>query len=412
MLLKPPQPLVPLALCAIGGIVAADWFQQPGGTRLGPWAAGVGLLFALAAFCLQRKGRPTRATACAWGAAALVFFAWHATLLTSGPGPTLAARIPPQGCVVRAVGIVEDEPQEAAHFQVRLQSLTLDGKTTPCNALILVRWSGNLPQYGDRVEMAGDLHHLEPPRNPGGFERLRIWHRRGVYGELRVRYAQDAHVLEHNKGSPLIAHSLALRHWMERTMALDIEDSPELVSLIQSMVLGSSGESLQETKQLFQYTGTMHLFAVSGMNVAMLAGMLAWLLQVAGVRRRTMACMVIPLLWIYCYATGLTASSLRATVMATVMLVGFLIDRPSLPWNTLGASALILLLWNPGQLFTPGFQLSFFMVAILLLGVRLIQKRLERFSRPDPFLPRLLWPRHACLFDTQRCKRSARLASL
>ena len=392
MLLKPPQPLVPLALCAIGGIVVADWFQQPGGTRLGPCAAGVGLLVALAAFCLQRKGRPTRATACAWGAAALVFFAWHATRLTSGPGPTLAARIPPQGCVVRAVGIVEDEPQEAAHFQVRLQSLTRDGKTTPCNALILVRWSGNLPQYGDRVEMAGDLHHLEPPRNPGGFERLRIWHRRGVYGELRVRYAQDAHVLEHNKGSPLIARSLALRHWMERTMALDIEDSPELVSLIQSMVLGSSGESLQETKQLFQYTGTMHLFAVSGMNVAMLAAALQQLLQVVGLRRRVVATLILPVLWIYCYATGLTASSLRATVMASTVLIGILLDRPALSWNTLAASVLAILAWDPNQCFTPGFQLSFGMVAFLLAFARPLQQSMRRFTEPDPFLPRLLWP--------------------
>jgi len=389
--LKPPQPLVPLALCAIGGIVAADWFPHVGGMRLGPWAAGGALLLALAVYWLRLNGRPTRATACTWGAAMLVFFAWHATLLTSGAGPTLEARIPPQGCVVQAVGIVEDEPQEDAHFQVRLQSLTLNGKTTPCNALILVRWTGNPPRYGDRVEMTGDLHHLEPPRNPGGFERPRIWHRRGVYGELRVRYAQDAHVLEHDRGSSLIAHSLALRHWMERTMALDIEDSPELVSLIQSMVLGSNGESLQETKKLFQYTGTMHLFAVSGMNVAMLAAALQQLLQVVGLRRRVVATLILPVLWIYCYATGLTASSLRATVMASMVLIGILLDRPALSWNTLAASVLAILAWDPNQFFTPGFQLSFGMVAFLLAFARPLQQATRRFTEPDPFLPRLLW---------------------
>ncbi len=325
---------------------------------------------------------------------AALFFAWHAWLLTSGPGPALAARIPPQGCVVQAVGVVEEEPSLPARFQVQLQSLARQGVPAPCTARVLVRWPGDpAPRYGDRVELTGDLHRLEPPRNPGSFDTPRVWQRRGVYGELRVRYPNDARVLEHDRGSLLVTRSLALRHWMERTMALDIEDSPELFSLIQSMVLGSSGDSLQETKKLFQYTGTMHLFAVSGMNVAMLAAALQQLLQVAGFRRRATVCLILPVLWIYCYATGLTASSLRATLMASVVCIGVLLDRPALSWNTLGASALVILAWDPNQFFTPGFQLSFGMVGFLLAFARPLQEALRPLAQPDPFLPRLLWPR-------------------
>ncbi|MDD5349950.1 MAG: ComEC/Rec2 family competence protein, partial [Chthoniobacteraceae bacterium] len=383
---------MPLALCAMAGIVTADGLAPIGGGPLAPCAAGGALLLGLAAILWQRRKASRHALFCAWAAVAALFFAWHAWALTSGPGPALAAGIPAQGCVVEAVGVVDGEPDPPARFAVRLQSLTRGEKSAPCAARVLVRWPGDAPRYGDRVTLAGDLHLLEPPRNPGVFDSPRVWHRRGVYAELRVRYPRDARVMEHDRGSPFIARSLALRHWMERTMALDIEDSPQLVALIQSMVLGTSGDSLKETQKLFQYTGTMHLFAVSGMNVAMLAGVLQYVLQVAGLRRRAMVCLILPALWVYCYATGLAASSLRATLMATVVYLGLLLDRPALSWNTLGAAVLGILAWDSNQLFTPGFQLSFGMVAFLLAFAPRSQQALRPLTDPDPFVPRLLWP--------------------
>ena len=402
MLFKPWQPLAPLALCAMGGIVVADWITPVAFSSLWMWTAAVAAFSFVAAAWLRFCKGPCApsgigaTTLCAWLATASLFFSWHAYLLTAGPGAALAARIPPQGCVVQVVGVVDEEAPSEGQFQLKLESVTLKSETFRSSAPVLVRWKQQVDkplQYGDRVQMIGDLHRLEPPRNPGAFDSPKIRQRQGIYSELKVRFPDDTIRLGHDCGSPFIARAFALRHWMEATMALDIEDSPELVAMIQSMVLGSRGESLAETKRLFQYTGTMHLFAVSGMNVAMLAGMAAWLLQVARVKRRAMACIVIPLLWIYCYATGLTASSLRATVMASLILAGFLMDRPSLPWNTLGASTLVILLWNPGQLFTPGFQLSFGMVAFLMATAGRIQKRLKRSTEPDPFLPRVLWSR-------------------
>ena len=383
---KPRQPLAPLALCAIGGIVAADQAAPEMAVRLWPWATALAVL-GFAGMGWRRLRKPL----IAWLATAVLFFAWHAGLLSRGPGAALAVNVPEQGCVARAVGVVVEEPTPNARFQMQLESVTLGSATTPSTALILVRWSGELPRYGDRVEVVGYLHRLAPARNPGVFDSPKIWGRHGITCELRVRYPNDTRLLAHDCGPPFVARALALRHWMEATMALDLADSPDVVPLIQSMVLGSRGESLEETKKLFQYTGTMHLFAVSGMNVAMLATFSSWLLLGMGVKRRAAACVIIPLLWVFCYATGLTASSLRATIMATLVLTGFLIDRPALSWNTLGASVLVLLAWDPAQLFTPGFQLSFGMVAFLMAVGRPVQQWASGFAQPDPFLPRVLW---------------------
>lgn len=390
--MQTPHPLVPPALAASLGIAVADAVAQRAGVAVIPWAVAIALLLGLLGIRLRLRQRPRPAAYAAWAALAALFFGWHAWALTLGPGPALAATLPPQGCAVEATGIVDAEPAPPARFPVRLESLTRGGVTGPVSARVLVHWQGETPRYGDRVSLAGDIHLLEAPRNPGTFDAPRVWQRRGVYAELRVRAPRDAQILEQGHGSPLIARALTLRHWMEKTMALDIEESPQLAGLIQSMVLGVSGESLHETQKLFQYTGTMHLFAVSGMNVAMLAGILQYLLQVAGLRRRAMVCAILPALWAYCYATGLAASSLRATLMATVVYLGVFLDRPALSWNTLAAAALAILAWDSGQLFTPGFQLSFGMVCILLAFARPLQNALRPLTDPDPFLPRPLWP--------------------
>lgn len=398
MFFRVRQPLAIHALCAMAGIIAADQLAAGTAGRLWAWAAGIApVLWTLAAGLRWRRSEPrppfSRAAAlAACLATVFLFFAWHGFLITRGPGANLAARVPPQGLVVRAVGVVDAEPEERQRVPVRLESVTPGGEDPFANrAPVLVRWQGPLPRYGDRVQLTGDLHRLAPPRNPGVFDGPEYWKRQGITCELKVRYPGDVQILSAGHGSPFVARAYALRHWVERTLARDLENEPQLAGLIQSMVLGSRGESMEATKALFQATGTMHLFAVSGMNVAMLAAIAHGLLLALGLSRRWIAALVIPLLWVYCYATGLTQSSLRATVMATVFFAGVLAGRFSLSWNTLGAAALALVAWNPGTLFTAGFQLSFVMVALLLLFVPPLQRRLDTWAAPDPFLPRILW---------------------
>ncbi|XHR26846.1 MAG: ComEC/Rec2 family competence protein [Chthoniobacteraceae bacterium] len=388
MLSRPRQPLALHALCAIGGIVAADQLNSPHWA----WAAALGVALWIAwGSALRKRKRTSR-----WLAAAAtfsLFFAWNAYRLTDGPSAVLARTVPPQGCVVKGTGIVDSEPDPERRFHLQLEALDLgDGKPRAIRAPVLVRWNNRgALHYGDRIEFTGDLHPIPPPRNPGVFDSPAYWRTQGITCELRIRFNNDVRLLEPDRGRPFVAHSIALRHWLEGILALDLEDSPDLTALIQSMVLGSQGDSMEETRALFQYTGTMHLFAVSGMNVAMLAAIATSVLMALGLPRRTVAITVIPLLWAYCYATGLTPSSLRATVMATVYLGGLRLNRFALSWNTLGASALVLLVANPGDLFTSGFQLSFLMVAFLFLCVGPIQRRVTPWVEPDPFLPRTLW---------------------
>jgi ComEC/Rec2-related protein len=89
--------------------------------------------------------------------------------------------------------------------------------------------------------------------------------------------------------------------------------------------------------------------------------------------------------------TGLSPGSVRAAIMAAVVFGATFAERRPFSFNTLAAAALILLIWDTNELFQPGFQFSFGVVAAIILLADFVQKPLLPLGLPDPFLPRSLW---------------------
>jgi ComEC/Rec2-related protein len=93
---------------------------------------------------------------------------------------------------------------------------------------------------------------------------------------------------------------------------------------------------------------------------------------------------------LYCAATGLSAAGLRATLMALFVLIGVSLERPVLQLNAMSGAGLILLLCNPEELFQLGFQLSFTIVAFIVIGARPLTSWLFHPFGPDPWIPNQL----------------------
>jgi competence protein ComEC len=93
--------------------------------------------------------------------------------------------------------------------------------------------------------------------------------------------------------------------------------------------------------------------------------------------------------------TGLKAASLRSALMASIVLLGMMTNRRPVLINNLCAAGFLILLVNTNEFFNPGFQLSFCVVAAIMLFAGPLSSLLAAPFRPDPFLPaRLLsWPR-------------------
>ncbi len=284
---------------------------------------------------------------------------------------------------VRACHLVDETP-------VPLSEAAL-GPLLPLRGVVSLRWLGTPPEYGDRVRVLGRLQEIPPPLNPGTMNFQRWQRLRGIWLELLPTRESDQEVLAAAEGGSLLRLAAHTRAWMKSVLAVGISDQVEAVALLQAMTLGDTSGLTPKQLENFRHTGTLHLFSVSGLHVGML-GVLLWMgFRLLPLPRPWAIVAIILLLFFYSAVTGLRPASLRAATMAAVVLAGMLLDRPARPLNSLAAAGLGILLFEPGQLFNPGFQLSFcVVVAILVLGLP-VGKTFREACGPDPFLPRALY---------------------
>jgi ComEC/Rec2-related protein len=157
------------------------------------------------------------------------------------------------------------------------------------------------------------------------------------------------------------------------------------------MVLGLRHQTPEDIEEPFQQTGTLHLFAVAGLHVGIVARLLWILATVVRLPRKWATALIIPALLFYAAITGLHTSSVRAAVMSGVLLGGFLVERKASALNSLAAAAMLILCWDTNELFAVGFQLSFSVVAAIILLADPTYRFLRRGFETDAFLPRSLF---------------------
>jgi competence protein ComEC len=142
--------------------------------------------------------------------------------------------------------------------------------------------------------------------------------------------------------------------------------------LFQAMVLGERGLVGHEQRLEFQRSGTFHLLVVSGMNVAIFAVFLLWLMRWLRLPIEYATISVIVLTCSYAWLTELGAPIMRSVLMIVAYQIAALMNRDRAPLNTVALAALTLLVWHPNALFDPGFQLTFLAVLTIAgIGVPL-----------------------------------------
>ncbi|MBA2431617.1 MAG: ComEC/Rec2 family competence protein [Chthoniobacterales bacterium] len=376
----PRQPFIGLGLAAVAGILLADFMPLP---ELG-WIAVAST--AIAALVRKSSGRTVLFVASS-------FFALHATRQTGSPGVQLAEFLGHEPLALVARGQVVSgpkiSPRGSASFHLRLREIERDGTRSPTDANLFVRWGGDV-QYGDELQLFGVAQPFSPPRNPGEFDMRRYLARRDVHHTLVVRYAENGRVLARTGGNPIMRAAQATSGWMQQSLSRGLEDAPHLQALISAMVLGLREATPDEMEESFQQTGTLHLFAVSGLHVGIIGFLLWIILTVARVPRKWAAAFIIPALFFYAAVTGLNTSSVRAAIMAAVLLGGVFAERKVFAANSVAAAAVLILAADTNQLFATGFQLSFAVVITIVLIANPLRDFFVSWCEPDPFLPRAL----------------------
>jgi competence protein ComEC len=226
--------------------------------------------------------------------------------------------------------------------------------------------------YGERLCLPVKLKVPRNFRNPGAFDYQGYLTANGI-SALGSAKAEEVEVLRGFAGS-------RFELWRTRIHASIIAKVHELwlppqAALIDAMVIGEEAFIDRDTRVDFQRSGTYHILVVSGMNVTILAFVAFWTLRRLRLSDIPATLLTILFCVAYAFLTEVGAPIWRATLMSAIYLGTRLLYRDRAMVNALGAAALGLLVFDPRQLFTASFQMTFLCVLIVAaLGLPLIER--------------------------------------
>ena len=242
---------------------------------------------------------------------------------------------------------------------------------------------GELPVAGSRVSATGRISPTETARNPGEFDRAEWMKRMGVAAELDARRAVDATV-----DTPgLSAFAARFRHGFQTAILHGLDADSQSAQVISAMVVGQRPADAEETLTAFRNSGTLHVFSVSGLHVAMVGGIGWFILGWCGVTRRHAVMILLPMMFGYAWITGNGPPAVRSAWMAALFLGAFIFRRKPDLLNSLGVVLLAGLLWDGRLLFQTGVQLSYGVVAAIALGIGPASRLFTWISEKQLYLP-------------------------
>jgi competence protein ComEC len=185
-------------------------------------------------------------------------------------------------------------------------------------------------------------------------------------------------------GSPAARFFAHTRQKLEANLRFGAEGSlSSLGATFAAILTGNRALLTEEQKNLFLLTGTMHLFAVSGLHVMAIAAALYYVLLLFRLPTRYIPLLSLPLLFLYVQVTGAPASAVRAFSMVLFHHLALLGARRPAPLPALAASAVVVLILWPQEIWSAGFRLSYAVVfAIVAFGLPLAQFLTEKAAPP------------------------------
>jgi len=156
---------------------------------------------------------------------------------------------------------------------------------------------------------------------------------------------------------------------LSRRIGIGLAHDRETAALGRAILLGERDRLPRRTKRLFVESGTMHVFAISGLHVMAIADVLAFALSLTFLPRRIVGLLAIPLLWGYVLLIGAPPSAVRAALMATFSFLAPLFWRKPDGLRSWSLTFLLVHLFRPLMIVNAGNALSFaVMLALVLVG--------------------------------------------
>lgn len=230
---------------------------------------------------------------------------------------------------------------------------------------------------GDEILFSAGFDTIKPPMNPHAFNFKRYLKFKQIFYQHYFRSDQWK-LISKRKGNQFKIIANGIRTYLINTLKKQ-DFEIEHLGVASAILLGYDQILDPETRDEFADAGAMHVLCVSGLHVGIIYLIFASLFSFLKKYKKGVLIKGILLLfviWVYAFITGLSPSVLRASTMLSFIIIAESLSRKSSVYNSLAASAFLLLLFNPLMLMEVGFQLSYSAVLGIVSIFPILRKRL------------------------------------
>jgi len=247
--------------------------------------------------------------------------------------------------------------------------------------LVTIRRETTHFSLGDNIYFKSRLYSPRSGAYPGEFDYGRYLRTKGIRG---TAYVNDPNrILISRTEESLFGRSISgFRQWILSCFYTNL--SLLSAAVASGFFIGEVHDIPKDLYQAFRRTGTLHLLAVSGSNVALVLLTLIGLMRFYPMGRWWRLTFLLIATFIFCNLSYNQPSVIRASLMAGLILVAQVLYRRAELNNIIAATAAFLILFDPGNLYDVGFQLSFSVTWGLILFLPAINKRFEKYEMSPP----------------------------
>lgn len=229
--------------------------------------------------------------------------------------------------------------------------------------ILLYIYKDNLPpsvNVGDTVIISKPWQIIQNMGNPGSFDYQKFINRKGIYHHVFLG-RNDMNVLPNKSTFTYTKVSQALRSYILQIIDKNVVEQREK-AIVKALLISYKADMDDEIMESFRDAGVIHIIAISGLHVGMIALLLSYVfspLRRFRYGKAMSTCFVLSGIWLFACIAGLTPSATRAAIMFSFLTFGVMMGKPTNSYNTLAASAICLLIIQPEYLWDVGFQLSY-----------------------------------------------------
>jgi len=246
----------------------------------------------------------------------------------------------------------------------------------------------NKLNYGDMLLIFKSPQPITNNGNPGSFDNKRYQAFQQIYFQVYVQ-SSDYHIQSFRKINWLKQQIIYLRTHTISVLQKNIKNETEL-GIAEALLIGYKNDLDKELVKSYSNTGVIHIIAISGLHLGIIYIILVWIFNRLPIIKKSVfikSIGIIICLWLFTLLTGASASVLRSAVMFTFVIIGKMQNREVSIYNSLAASAFVLLCYNPYFLWDVGFQLSY----LALIGIVWLQKPIELLWSPENYFLKKIW---------------------